>query len=83
MITNSLDWPARKDELIAQMRTLPYSRDFSKMLVNIDTMVLRLSNAEVVARRNKRPFDKLDELRAVNEAIDTLEQWMIFGRLAA
>jgi hypothetical protein len=53
------------------------------MLENIDTMVLRLSNAEVVARRNKRSFDKLDELRAVNEAIDTLEQWMIFGRLAA
>jgi hypothetical protein len=83
MITNSLEWHQRRSELQQQMQSLPYSRDFSKMLVNIDTMVLRLSNAEVVARRNKRPFDKLDELRAVNEAIDTLEQWMIFGRLAA
>lgn len=83
MITNSLEWHQRRSELQQQMQSLPYNRELRKMLENIDTMVLRLSNAEVVARRNKRSFDKLDELRAVNEAIDTLEQWMIFGRLAA
>jgi hypothetical protein len=83
MITNSLEWHQRRSELQQQMQSLPYNRELRKMLENIDTMVLHLSNAEVVARRNKRPFDKLDALRTVNEAIDTLEQWMIFGRLAA
>jgi hypothetical protein len=83
MITNSLEWHQRRSELQQQMQSLPYNRELRKMLENIDTMVLRLSNAEVVARRNKRPFDELDALRTVNEAIDTLEQWMIFGRLAA
>jgi hypothetical protein len=83
MIKNSLEWSTRRDELKQQIQSLPYNRELRTMLSNIDSMVTILGGSEVVARRTKKSFSELEELQRVNSAIDTLEQWIIMGRLLA
>lgn len=83
MIKSSLEWSVRRDELKQQIQSLPYNRELRAMLTNIDAMVTILGGAEVVARRNKKSVSELEELQRVNSAIETLEQWIIMGRLLA
>lgn len=83
MIQISLDWQERRATLGEQIRSLPYNRDLLLMLSNIDKIVRDLSIAEVDARRRHRDTATLPELAAVNSAIDTLEQWIIMGKLLA
>lgn len=83
MIQFSLDWQERRTTLGVQIRSLPYNRELLLMLTNIDKLVDKLSKAEVDARRRHRSVETLPELAAVNGAIDTLEQWIIMGKLLA
>lgn len=80
MITNSLEWDPKRDQLVAQIRALPYNRDLRKMIRNIDVMVQELSQAEVLARAKHRPATQ--ELEAVNQAILDLEKWIMMVALA-
>ena len=80
MITNSLEWDPKRDQLVAQIRALPYNRDLRKMIRNIDVMVQELSQAEVLARAKHRPATQ--ELQAVNQAILDLEKWIMMVALA-
>ena len=83
MIRSSLEWSSRRVEIETMLRSMPYNRELRVMLNNIDVMVNNLSRAEVVARRTKRDINSFPELNAVNSAIDTLEQWIIMGKLLA
>lgn len=82
MITSSLDWEQRlRPELKQKILNLPYNRDLRTMLKNIDNMIMQLSKAEVNARRNHKKIESLTELQAVNNAISTLEKWLIMAAL--
>lgn len=79
MIKSSLDWQLTRKQLVAQMQQLPYNSDLHRMLYNIDAMITDLSRAEVEARRQKRSLDKLPELAKANDAIKTIEQWLMMA----
>ena len=81
MIKNSLEWSDNRLELLRTMHQLPYNRDLRQVLSNIDTMVSKLSMAEVPARRLHQDTSKLPELKQVNDAIETLEQWLMLAAL--
>lgn len=81
MIKSSLDWAVRRDDLISKIRILPYNRELRTMLYNIDAMVTILGRAEVRNRAKGKGSQDLDELKIVNEAIDHLEQWIMYGAL--
>ena len=79
MITNSLEWDPKRDQLVAQIRALPYNPDLRRMVKNIDAMVDLLSKAEVQARAKHRPATQ--ELQTVNQAIADLEKWIVTAAL--
>lgn len=81
MITCSLDWPERRDELQKKISSLPFNQSLRKMLKTIDNMVRDLSKAEVNARRLNKEISKMPELHNVNAAIENLEQWLVMGAL--
>lgn len=81
MIASSLDWDLRRQELKAQIKELPYNPDLRKLLKNIDEMVDNLSRAEVFARRYKKSIEDLPEVKKVNDAIATLEKWIMLAAL--
>lgn len=79
MIQNALEWDAQRTVFKDKMQALPYNGDLRRMLKNIDEMVSNLSRKEVDLRqRNKVP---VQELAKVNDAIGTLEQWLIMATL--
>lgn len=79
MIKSSLEWEDRRSVLKQQIQNLPYNRQLRTMLTNIDGMIAKLSNAEVIARRKHSDIQQSSELKAVNDAIDTLEKWIMMG----
>jgi hypothetical protein len=81
MIKNSLDWPKVRVELESKISQLDYSPDIRKMLKNIDTMITELSKIEVEARRTKRDTVVKAQLDKINEAVDTVEKWVIMAVL--
>lgn len=81
MITCSLDWPERREEIQKKISSLPYNQDLRRMLNTIDNMVRDLSKAEVNVRRLNKEISKMPELQRVNAAIETLEQWLVMGAL--
>jgi hypothetical protein len=81
MIKNSLEWDPYRRNLVEQIRLLPYNPDLRRMVRNVDVMVEELSRAEVEARRTHRPFEKLPELQAANQAIQDLEKWIMMAAL--
>lgn len=81
MIASSLDWDLRRVELKSQIKELPYNPDLRKLLKNIDEMVDNLSRAEVFARRYKKSIEDLPEVKKVNDAIATLEKWIMLAAL--
>lgn len=81
MITCSLDWSDRREEIQRKINVVPQNRELKKMLHTIDNLVRDLSRAEVDARRLNKEIEKLPELAKVNNAIETLEQWLIMGAL--
>ena len=82
-IETATDWSAVANELMKSTRGVPHNPDLSKLLANIDDMVTKLSKAEVIARRMHQTVDSLPELKEVNEAIDTFEQWLMIAILSA
>ena len=81
MITCSLDWPERREELQKKISSLPYNQALRQMLKTIDNMVRDLSRAEVNARRLNKEISTMTELHTVNAAIENLEQWLVMGAL--
>jgi hypothetical protein len=68
-------------ELESKISQLDYSPDIRKMLKNIDTMITELSKIEVEARRTKRDTVVKAQLDKINEAVDTVEKWVIMAVL--
>jgi hypothetical protein len=81
MIGSSLDWDIHRQQLKSQIQTLPYNHDLRRLLKNIDAMVDELSRAEVFARRHRKAIVDLPEVKKVNEAIETLEKWIVMAAL--
>lgn len=81
MIKTSLEWSAKRAELVDQMQNLDYNSDLRKMLRGIDGMVVELSRIEVDARRLKSSTKVNEQLQKVNSAINTVEQWIVMAIL--
>lgn len=81
MIQSSLDWDLYRQGLKSQIRKLPYNHDLRKLLHNIDAMVDNLSRKEVFTRRYKKSIEDLEEVKEINAAIATLEQWIMMAAL--
>jgi len=80
-IKTALDWPKVETALTDSSRNLKgenHSREVSKVIRNIGTMVSQLSKLELEARRS--PFKSHqrvnEQLTKVNDEINNLEQWM-------
>lgn len=80
-ITNSLDWRTVESELNSQISRIGYNLDLVKMLHNIDSMVTKLSQLEVEARRTHKTQIVNDQLQKINDAIDRLEKLLLIGLL--
>lgn len=81
MISNSLEWSTEKERLKKKIQQLPFNNDLRKMVNNIDLLVIELSKAEVIDRRNKNNLNGSTQLKIVNDAIANLEKWIMMGAL--
>lgn len=78
MINSSLEWQAyRKDVIGEKINQTGGHPDLIKILHRVDHLVAELSKAEVIARQRKISFDRLPELSAVNDAIKSLEHFIL------
>lgn len=80
-LQTSLDWQEYRRGLSESLSTLPYNHDLWRMLANLDGMVTRLAQAEVVARRTRRDSTKTPEYQQLIEAIQTFEQFQMLAVL--
>lgn len=80
-VTTSSDWHPVRDEMQQIIRGIGFNPDIYRMLKNIDRMVDDLSKAEVVARQTKKTHHLDAEIKKVNEAIVTLEKWLMLAGL--
>jgi hypothetical protein len=80
-ITTSLDWEATRSEIMSQIHRLDYNADLRKMLKSIDHMVEELSKLEVEARRINKTTKTQPKIDAINNAIETLDQFITMAAL--
>lgn len=76
-IENSSDWNSVIEQLKQSAKGIGYNPDLVKMFKNIDAMVTELNKLEVDARRTKRPAILESKIKQINEAITTVESWII------
>ena len=81
MITNSLEWEDKRQELKTQILSLRYDPALRTMLKNIDTMVTELNKAEVDARRTRVTHYLTPHLDKINESITLLEKVILLGMM--
>jgi hypothetical protein len=81
VLNSSLDWGKCRIALDSEIKGLPYNRDLRTMLSNIDSMVADLSKLEVEARRTKKKELCSTNLKNINQAINTLRQWIVMAAL--
>lgn len=79
MISNSLDWDLCRIDLKEKIQKFPFNPDLKKLLKNIDVMVDELSRLEVEARRTKHMIRCTEQAAKINDAIATLEKWIIMA----
>ena len=74
---------ARKivDNVRDQLKTIPYSKDLYKYLRNIDALVTKISQEEVIARRNHYPITAGPTHQKVAESLDYLEKMILLAKL--
>jgi hypothetical protein len=80
-ITSSLEWFNVRAEIVAQIHRLDYNADLRKMLKSIDHMVEELSKLEVEARRINKTTKTQPKIDAINNAIETLDQFITMAAL--
>jgi hypothetical protein len=80
-ITSSLEWFTVRAEIVAQIHRLDYNADLRKMLKSIDHMVEELSKLEVEARRINKTTKTQPKIDAINNAIETLDQFITMAAL--
>lgn len=84
-ITDSLSWPAVKQEIERQIRLIPGSRcvDAHKMIRNVDMMVKNLACKEVEVRAGRVHPGRLQEpVEKINEIITLLEEFLLLEMLS-
>ena len=80
-IERATDWETVKDELRSVVRGIGFNPDLNRMIRNIDAMVAELSKMEVTARRTRKMSYVEAEVAKINEAIDTIEKWLMIATL--
>ena len=80
-IEQATDWGNVKDELRSVVRGIGYNPDLNRMLKNIDSMVAELSKLEVEARRTRKTTYIQSEINKINDAITTIEKWLMIATL--
>ena len=80
-ITSSLEWFNVRAEIVSQIYRLDYNADLRKMLKSIDHMVEELSKLEVEARRINKTTKTQPKIDAINNAIETLDQFITMAAL--
>jgi hypothetical protein len=80
-ITSSLEWVTVRAEIVSQIHRLDYNADLRKMLKSIDHMVEELSKLEVEARRINKTTKTQPKIDAINNAIETLDQFITMAAL--
>jgi hypothetical protein len=80
-IERATDWETVKDELRSVVRGIGFNPDLNRMIRNIDAMVDELSKMEVTARRTRKMSYVEAEIAKINEAIDTIEKWLMIATL--
>jgi hypothetical protein len=80
-ITSSLEWFNVRAEIVSQIHRLDYNADLRKMLKSIDHMVEELSKLEVEARRINKTTKTQPKIDAINNAIETLDQFITMAAL--
>jgi hypothetical protein len=80
-ITSSLEWFTVRAEIVSQIHRLDYNADLRKMLKSIDHMVEELSKLEVEARRINKTTKTQPKIDAINNAIETLDQFITMAAL--
>ncbi len=80
-ITSSLEWFNVRAEIVSQIHRLAYKDYLRKMLKSIDHMVEELSKLEVEARRINKTTKTQPKIDAINNAIETLDQFITMAAL--
>jgi hypothetical protein len=80
-IEQATDWENVKDELRSVVRGIGYNPDLNRMIKNIDSMVAELSKLEVEARRTRKTTYIQSEINKINDAITTIEKWLMIATL--
>jgi hypothetical protein len=80
-IETSADWADVSQQLRRVSREIGYNPDLNKLFKNVDNMVDELNRLEVEARRKKNRHITDSKVAEINQAIETLEGWLINLRL--
>lgn len=82
-ITSSLDWAIAESEILACASKFGCYDDTIKLLLNIDKLVAKLSNAEIAARRNHDKPSRNDKelVVMINKEIDFICKMLFFASL--
>jgi len=80
-LQTATDWQSISDELREKVKKIGFNPDLNKMIKNIDTMVEHLSKLEVEARRTHKTTYIKPEVDKINQAIETVEQWLVMAIL--
>ena len=80
-LQTATDWQSISDELKEKVKKIGFNPDLNKMIKNIDSMVEHLSKLEVEARRTHKNTYIKPEVDKINQAIETVEQWLVMAIL--
>jgi hypothetical protein len=74
---------ARKilNELRKQSRSVPYNKDLRKLLDNCELLMVKMGNAEVLARQSHKPKLVEESRNELEKAIDYCEKMLMLARL--
>ena len=81
-ISNSFEGRHYMNHLRSQMIELPYNPDLRKLYENCDSLLNKLGNAEVEARRMKSPNRANDQLQEFISATSILEKLILLVKLS-
>jgi len=81
LIKTAMDWDSVSDDLLRQISTIKNGRkrmEATKVLVNIETMITKLSKLELQSRRSASHSPRLvnEQLDLINQSVLNLEQWI-------
>lgn len=80
MIKNSLQWADVESTMRRQSAHLQHGTEVRRMISNIHAKVVKLSQAEVEARRGKK-LRAEELLKEINDDIETVEGFLVVAAL--